>query len=167
MRRFYFVLWICVILLFRAPTLACTCNIPPPACFEYGRTEAVFIGTVKKVNPMLETSAIPFESVELSVDESFKGVTSHRLTTFNYGHSCAFNFQAGESYLFYGEVDETKRDEFGTNLCHRTARLKEDLADLEFLRTVKKDQPVYWAWGTISEWGFDSPLEVVRAEVLC
>jgi hypothetical protein len=151
-----------------APTsiLACTCNVRPPACFEYWRTEAVFIGTVRKVNRITETSTIPLETVELSVDESFKGVTSPRIATFNYGHSCAFTFEAGESFLFYGGLDKTNRDEFGTSFCHRTTRLKDGLVDLEFLRAIKNDTPVYWAWGTISELGYDVPLEGIRAEVL-
>jgi hypothetical protein len=40
------------------------------------------------------------------------------------------------------------------------------LVDLEFLRSVRDNRPVFWAWGTISRWGYDQPLSGIRAEVL-
>lgn len=146
--------------------LACTCDIRPPACFEYGRTEAVFIGTVKKVNPVTETSSFPLETVEIAVDESFRGVTTPFVTTFNDRHSCAFTFKPGDSFLFYGGFNKDRPDEFGTSFCHRTQLYKENLVDLEFLRAVKDNRPVYWAWGTISEWYYSTPVKGIRAEVL-
>jgi hypothetical protein len=100
------------------------------------------------------------------LDESFRGVKGSLLSTFNYGHSCAHTFKVGESFLFYGGLDANQPKQCGTSLCHRTAPLKDDLVDFEFLRAVKDNHPVYWVWGTISEWGYDSPLKDIRAEVL-
>lgn len=142
----------------------CTCEIRPPACFDYWRSEAVFVGTVKKVNAVTETSRFPMETVEISVDESFRGVSAPLVMTYNYGHSCAFTFRAEDSFLFYGGLDGTT--EFSTSYCTRTTRLRDDLGDLEFLKAVKEKREVYWVWGTISEFGYMSPLPGIRAEVL-
>ena len=164
MRRLLFnYLLITSILATPLSVLPCTCNVRPPACFEYWRDDAVFIGTVKRVNPI---SAFPMETVELSVDESFKGVTTSTLSTFNYGHSCAFTFKPGQSFLFYGSLDDTDSSQFATGLCNRTRLLENAEVDLRFLRAVKENRPVYWAWGTITYWGYDTPLAGIRAEVL-
>lgn len=143
---------------------ACTCNVRPPACFEYWRTEAVFVGTIQKVNPITEGSRFASETVEVSVSEAFRGVNTPSVTTSNYETSCSFRFKAGESFLFYGALNKT--NEFGTSFCTRTALLEKDPVDLEFLRAVKSDKPVYWAWGTISDSGYYSPVSGIRAEVL-
>lgn len=141
---------------------ACTCNVRPPVCYEFWRTETVFLGTVKEV---ARSAAYPFETVEVSVDESFLGISSPTAQTFNYGHSCAHTFAKGTQYLFYGALNK-KTAEFGTSLCSRTASVEHSKFDLDFLRSIKQNQSLYWIWGTISEFGFDVPVEGVRAEVV-
>jgi len=34
-------------LAFAIDARACTCNISPPVCFDYWRTDAIFVGTVR------------------------------------------------------------------------------------------------------------------------
>src|SRR5688572_19215302 len=105
---------------------ACSCDLPAPPCFDYSRNEAVFIGTVRKINAAENASdPFAFETVEISVDESFRGVTTPFVKTYNYGHSCGFQFKPEGSYLFYGLL--RKGYEFETSLCSRTTSLKGDL----------------------------------------
>ena len=145
--------------------LGCICDIRPPTCYEYWRTDVVFIGTVQKVyrddKPPLE-----LEKVEIAVTENFRGMERPLATTFNYGHSCAHTFNKGDRFLFYGSAATEDAGEFGTSLCMRTNRYSDTLDDLEFLRAVRDRRPVYWAWGTISKVGYDQPLQGIRAEVL-
>lgn len=144
--------------------LGCTCNIRPPACFSYWETETVFIGTVRNV---VGDEWQPESKVQIAVDESFRGALGSHAETYNYGHSCAHSFQEGHRYLFYGAPRRDEPRVFDTSYClGRTAIYSETLADLEFLRAVRDNKPVYWAWGTISEVGYDSPLKGISAEVL-
>ena len=140
---------------------ACTCNIRPPVCWEYWKTEDIFGGTVTKVyRPENEYE----ETVEVNVAEAFRGMNFRAATTRNYGHSCAHTFSQGETYLFYASHDRDNPSVFGTSLCTRTAG-KDDstyTSDLEFLRSVKAGQSLYWVWGTLSAIGYDEPFSNIR-----
>jgi hypothetical protein len=53
---------------------------------------------------------------------------------------CGFDFQAGETYLVYGNYDEGSANSLSTDICTRTRRLSEAGEDLSFL-FFYKDQP--------------------------
>ena len=144
-------------------SLACTCDIRPPACYEYHRTKTIFLGSVSSVSFPVSS---PVEHVSVNVVENFLGMNSTTAETFNYRHSCAHTFINGEAYLFYGETETDKPTLFGTSLCTRTTEEKYAQADLEYLRAVKAGNSLYWIWGTISEIGYSPPLSGIRAEVL-
>ena len=143
--------------------IACICNIRPPACYEYWRTETLFLGTVSSV---IQPDASSFESVLIDVSENFRGMDSDNARTFNYDHSCAHSFEKGETYLFYGIPEKEDSRQFGTGLCTRTAEVEHASDDLEYLRAVKEGESLYWIWGTISEIGYEPPMSGIRAEVL-
>ncbi len=141
----------------------CTCNVSPPPCYEFWRTDAVFIGTVKKVH---RDDSFPFDKVEIGVEENFRGMSSSVAETYNYGHSCAHTFKDGEKYLFYGSIDKDVRNRIATGLCNRTSQFNDSIVDFEFLRSLRSNESAFWIWGTISEIGFDIPLRGIRAEIL-
>ncbi len=150
---------------------ACICNLPPPPCYEFWRTDAVFAGKVKKVD---EGTSANDSRVIVDVVENFRGMDQTRAVTGNYPTSCSHHFAEGESYLFYAALGkfysalgENDGGSFGTSLCTRTTRLSDDLVDLEFLRAVQGGKSNYWIWGTISKgYEYDTPLKGIRAEVL-
>jgi hypothetical protein len=53
---------------------------------------------------------------------------------------CGFDFQAGETYVVYGNYDEGSSNSLSTDICTRTRRLSEAGEDLAFL-FFYKDQP--------------------------
>ena len=144
---------------------ACICNIPPPACSEYWETEDLFVGTVTKV---YRPENAYEDSVEVNVDETFKGMNFRTALTHNYGHSCAHGFSEGETYLFYASHNKERPSEFGTSLCDRTSRKGQSryVSDLEFIRSVKSGASLFWIWGTLAEIGGDSPRSGIKASVL-
>jgi hypothetical protein len=144
---------------------ACICNIRPPVCYEYWRTEAIFVGTVREVQRSEDTFV---ENVGVEINESFLGMSLKKARTYNYGHSCAFNFQPGLTFLFYAGLDKEKLGDFGTSFCTRTSSDNQASFsdDLKYLRAVKEGKSLFWIWGTISYWGYDEPLSGIRAEVI-
>ncbi len=148
-----------------ATVLACTCELRPPACYEYSRTSRIFLGTVASVST---TENSPFEEVEMKVLESFVGETPEKTFTYNYGHSCAHTFKLGETYLIYGSGvgEDGRKNEFSTSLCTRTAKESDAQTDLQFLRAVKRGESLFWISGTISKTGYYLAQSGIRAEVL-
>jgi hypothetical protein len=53
---------------------------------------------------------------------------------------CGYDFQAGETYLVYGNYDEGSSNSLSTDICTRTRRLSEAGEDLAYL-FFYKDQP--------------------------
>jgi Carboxypeptidase regulatory-like domain len=53
---------------------------------------------------------------------------------------CGFDFQAGETYVVYGNYDEGSANSLSTDICTRTRRLSEAGEDLSYL-FFYKDQP--------------------------
>lgn len=151
-------------LLFVVQVNACICDVPPPPCYEYWRTDAVFVGSVSKV---IEDPDNPADvKVTVSVENNFKGMMFREATTENYGHSCAWDFEEGEKFLFYAELNKNDRSQFGTHFCHRTQKYKDDLTDFEFLNAVKEGKETFWIWATIRSSLGDTGVNGVRAELV-
>jgi hypothetical protein len=90
-------------LLFVVRVSACICDVPPPPCYEYWRTDAVFVGSVSKV---LHDPDNPADvKVTVNVEKNFKGMTFREATTENFGHSCAWDFKEGQRFLFYAGLN--------------------------------------------------------------
>lgn len=144
---------------------ACTCNLPPPVCSEYWEIDDIFVGSITKV--YRPEDAVQ-ERVDVKVEESFRGMDFSIAHTYNYGHSCAFTFSEGSTYLFYAAHDKDKPNEFGTSFCMRTLRDgdAEFTSDLEYLRSVKAGKSLFWIWGTISKIGYDMPFPGIRVTLL-
>jgi hypothetical protein len=144
------------------------CEKPPPPCVAFSESEAVFVGTVKNVIQDNETEPIP--KVEIEVEQNFRGMKSKTAFTYNYSHSCAWTFEKGEKFLFYGSLAEKDENYFSTHFCTRTQEFDEKLIDFEFLNSLNNPTPNYWIWGTITKISDTSylghqPLQGVKAQV--
>lgn len=143
---------------------ACTCEAPPPPCYEYWRTEAVFVVKVSKVSTNLDN---PVDiRVDISVEQNFKGMSFSMAQTANYGHSCAWTFKEGDRFLFYAGLNKANLADFGTNFCTRTRRYDDSSSDLEFLNAVRTGEKKYWVWATVTGGMSGTPIRGVRAEII-
>ena len=142
-------------------SLACTCEIPPPPCYEYWRTDAIFVGKISKIDRSPEK---PFPEVVVSVEENFKGLDTKTAITGNFPNSCAYDFIEGDRFLFYANINGNDPFKFGTSFCTRTTHYDSRLVDLEFLDAVKAKESKYWVWVTARSNG--KPLAGLRAKVI-
>lgn len=149
--------------LLSSKVFACTCQSPPPPCYSYWQSDAVFVGRVSKI-ARVEDSYL--ERVEVSVEESFKGMDFPIALTDNFPTSCSFSFTEDQRFLFYTSISTSRPEYFGAGLCTGTKPFREDLGDFEFLRAVKNGESNYWIWVTIAR-GFDNDgVQGVKAEVI-
>lgn len=142
---------------------ACSCEIPPPPCVQYWRTDTVFVGKVANVES--NTSEL-FPKVTVGVEENYKGMNFGTAITVNFPSSCSFTFNSGERFLFYGSLDKKNPNTFGAGFCSGTTLFQKDLGDIEFLDGLKNKKSTYWIWATVSKDYFDTPAQGVLAEVL-
>lgn len=161
-----------VALLILSPQLAyaCQCRIVPPPCYAYWESDAIFTGKIKKIYQFKEGDFQPLDKVEIAVEKNFKGMPFTTAFTYNFGHSCAWNFDEGENLLFYANVGKAEPNSFGTGLCTRTGVIRENFnfensLDFSFFKQLKSKTRNYWVWGTISQRA-DKPLAGFKAEVI-
>lgn len=141
-------------------SLACICLLPPPPCYAYSESEAVFVGTVKNVIRDDE-NIIP--KVVVEIEQNFKGMKGKTAYTYNYATSCHWSFDKNDKFLFYTDLDEKDKNYFFTSYCTRTQKFEDDLVDFEFLNSVKNSTPNYLIWGQTS---YDNqPLKEIQAQV--
>lgn len=160
-----FILLMSVLLVMPADLLACTCEPPPPPCYAYGESDAVFIGEIKNISPNALNPGF-LDKVEVGVIQSFKGMTYKTAYTHNSGHSCMWTFHKGQKLLFYVNTNDKDKNLFGAGLCSRTSRFDEGLSDFNFFKSLADTTPRYWIWGTtFRDWG-GGPIQGIRAEVL-
>lgn len=144
-------------------TFGCICDVPPPPCVQYWRTDTVFVGTVKRI---FRDTTPEWDKVEVEVNEPFRNMNFSIAQTDNWGSSCSHRFSSGEKYLFYGTFAKDEQSIFGAGLCSRTRLITRASKDLDFLRAVASGRSTFWIWGTITTSGRDTPIKGVRAQVL-
>lgn len=127
------------ILLF-SPELAraCSCAGTPSVCGAFALTEAVFVGTVTRVENQIAKGQGEYEHIVgqvayVQVDEPFKGVKTAQLIFRSYGSSCDVRYEEGQRWLFYASYN--KKDKAWTiGGCGRSALLQYTGDDLLYLR---------------------------------
>ena len=115
------------------PVEACSCADPWPVEEALEKRDAVFSGTVLKIErPRRITSSATLITVTLKVDQVWKGDVEEVVTvkTAVSTASCGYPFVENESYLIYASHDG---NDFRTGLCDRTALLNQARSDLEQL----------------------------------
>lgn len=86
------------------PVYACSCVIPGTPQEEMEKSDAVFSGTVTKIDDSFETGY----DVTLEVIEAWKGVegTLIKVHTGMGGGDCGFGFKEGEQYVVYASLTD-------------------------------------------------------------
>lgn len=118
---------------------ACSCLPPPPAMESLEQAAAVFAGKVVKVEPApSETNVEPIK-VTFEVSKVWKGELNKTTIVSTAANSamCGNYFEVGEKYLVYAY---SEGDELMTNICSRTARLKDARQDINDLGSALKPQ---------------------------
>lgn len=121
------------------------------------RVSAVFLGTVVAINPSKMPHSEFFGDmldVTLSIEESYKGVSSKEVvvTTASSEAACGFPFRKGEQYVVYASEQEQK---LYTSICQRTLPLKVVGKDLNYLRKLTTAGPSVSIGGSYKRYTFD------------
>jgi hypothetical protein len=106
--------------------LACSCVPPPPPVDALAQSDAVFVGTVLKIEDGTDNRSVTFR-----VTRYWKGIDAFVVTVstgFNDG-DCGYPFQEGKPYLVYAHGEK----ELHTNICTRTRLLSDAREDLDEL----------------------------------
>lgn len=156
-------LTICLLILFSFQSIfACRCEVTPPPCYEYSKSDAVFIGTVKEIK---RNEIEPEAKIKLEVNKNYKGANGSFIKAKTFGSSCDFEtFTIGKKYLIYGKHVNKNKDFIYTNYCSRSTLFKPNLIDLDFLNSLDPSKPSYLIWGTIT-FPFNKPYKVVQTKV--
>jgi len=121
-------------------SLACSCFGRTSACASFTAAEAVFVGTVTRVENQTvklddAREAIAGQTAYVQVDESFKGTKAVELVFRSYGTSCDPVYKEGQQWLFYAYFN--KKDKAWTiAACDRSTLIKDAAADLLYLRAL-------------------------------
>ena len=119
------------------------CSTPDPLgppCFEYWRTDAVFIGLVTKVERTPSESVADVRTTAyLNVEEAFRGVGRSAIVLEL--DQCSYEFRQGERYLVYAvrNVDTHKLEVRAGN--SRTRPVSEASEDLQYIRGLTTAEP--------------------------
>lgn len=118
---------------------ACQCvEYGVPVCAAYWRSDAVFVGLVQDITPVVKKSdrEIPTVVLHFIVEQPFRGVSGNRVEVVTMsGTMCDIKFDRGKRYLIYAVLDSDSKQLF-TGFCMRTTELEHAGDDLEYIRAV-------------------------------
>jgi len=157
-----------------------TCMAPGPVCYEYWKTDVVFVGRVTDIShpdfPEGQTSP-PATMVHFSVEEVFRGVKGNEIEIASgirrlgnlrtSADGMGYSFEIGQRYLVYGYRSTTDRW-IRASRCSRTRPLAEAADDLKYIRGLSRAQPGANIFGMVfrrGEWIQDDregPLKGIR-----
>jgi hypothetical protein len=121
-------------LLSALPAEACRCALAPLPCAAFQESDVVFAGRVVSIDTIqLSGDDSDMMRVDFAVLEAFRGVESTMVSLINGPGDCAFDFEAGESYVVYGRRWDKSPLPL-TGLCTRTRLLISAADDLAYLR---------------------------------
>lgn len=120
---------------------ACTCGLPlrnvslkQQVIEARKKSKAVFSGQVVEItaNP-----GVYYIVVKLKVEKTWKSILGEdvSIVTGRGGGDCGFPFTVGETYLVYAYG--SGKHKLGTNICQRTATIKEAAEDVKILEKRK------------------------------
>lgn len=126
---------------------------PGPACQEFWRADAIFIGVATQVAPIPSSTELmiaPYlkSRVTFSLEENFKGIEGTR--TIIDLDDCGHNFQEGERYLVYAyrEPNDNRLDVRAGST--RTRLVSEAKEDLEYIRGLSAEEAGSRIFGTVT-----------------
>jgi len=120
-------------------TMACACGSGASVCGAFISAEAVFVGTVSRVEIKTTKTelgeAIAGQIAYVQVEESFKGVKESEMLFRSYGSSCDPQYKEGERWLFYAYFN-SKEKAWEIHACDRSTRIERAADDLLYLRNL-------------------------------
>ena len=118
--------------------MACSCAGTPAVCESFAAAEAVFVGTVTRVEDKTVKApdgreAIVGQTANVQVEESFKGAKESAMIFRSYGTSCDTRYEEGQRWLFYAYFN---RDDKAWQIqgCDHSTLLERAADDLLYLR---------------------------------
>lgn len=138
-----------------------TCPAPGPACYEYWKTDVVFVGLVTEIShPEIAEGEnwAPASLARFSVEDAFRGVKGKeieiaaskrragiiRSSTDDMG----YRFEKGQRYLVYAHRSTTNKWVW-SSICSRTRPLAEAAGDLKYIRGLSRAKPGGTILGTV------------------
>ena len=120
--------------------LACSCGSRPSVCASFYMAEAVFVGTVSRVENKSAKSENGEEytggqTAYVQVEESFKGAKVSEMIFRSYGSSCDPVFREGERRLFYAYFNKDEKV-WEIHACDRSTLIEWASDDLLYLRNL-------------------------------
>ncbi|MBV9960180.1 MAG: carboxypeptidase regulatory-like domain-containing protein [Acidobacteria bacterium] len=128
-----------IMLLLGGRAFACSCAGSPSVCESYAGAEAVFIGSVQRVEqapPVRDEDGRTFSGgqfAHVQVEKLFKGSAGASVVFRTYGTSCDVRYEAGQRWLFYAHYDKEKKV-WGIRACGRSTRVENGADDLLYLQ---------------------------------
>ena len=118
---------------------ACTCLQSGPACQDYWRAGAVFLGRVDSISRQAakQSSRLPgTRRVTLTVIEAFSGVSpgTIEVRTGMGGGDCGYGFRQGAEYVVYAQRNE--EGQLTVSMCSRTRQVEQASDDLSYARAI-------------------------------
>ncbi|HEU4833197.1 MAG TPA: carboxypeptidase-like regulatory domain-containing protein [Pyrinomonadaceae bacterium] len=121
--------------------LACSCGGSPSICGSFAAAEAVFVGTITRVEQKrvkVPDAPDAFNAQQIAyvqVDEAFKGAKESELIFRSYGSSCDATYIASQRWLFYAHFNKDK-NEWELRDCDRSTLIEWAADDLIYLRNL-------------------------------
>jgi hypothetical protein len=152
------------------PALACSCLGTPSVCGAFELAEAVFVGTVTRVENQTARDEDGQENIVgqvayVQVDEAFKGVKASELIFRSYNTSCDTRYEAGERRLFYANYGKEDKA-WAIGGCGRSTLLQGAGDDLLYLRglpgSAQKTRIAGELWNRANE----KPLAGVKVKLI-
>ncbi|MEJ7700442.1 MAG: carboxypeptidase regulatory-like domain-containing protein [Pyrinomonadaceae bacterium] len=129
------------LLFFVASEMQASCDriVQHPPCTEFWRADAVFIATAIEVETKPQIyEGVPPITARLKIEEVFKGGIKEKEFIFE-SNDCGFQFKQGEKYLVYAH---RRNNKLNVQIGHtRTKLLAEATEDLNYLRSLQRDEP--------------------------
>jgi hypothetical protein len=113
-----------------------------PPCYEYYKSDAVFVGTVKAIENL---------KIDFAVEESFLGEASREITVYD-SFACGFKaFEVGKKYLVYARKDlPFAKGKLGVNGNSKIIEFPKAEKDVNELRVfLGQTEASIYGWATL------------------
>jgi hypothetical protein len=159
------------------PAHACSCIYQGPACQAYWKTDAVFDGTVTRIEK-IEREEVSGDRVftfhdlrvTLEVHQAWKGLSTRtvQVTTSAGGSSCGYQFEEGVRYLVFAYQWPGGGGLLSASSCSLTQRYDAARASVDFLESLAKPAAGGRVFGSVTtgarQFVHDRPYERQQTE---
>ena len=118
---------------------ACSCGGYPSACEAYANADAVFIGSVQRVEQLKPkkddegNEYVAGQIAHIQIEKIFKGIKATEVVFRTEGSSCDAVYEEGQRWLFYAYYDK-KSKTWDTRACDRSSLIENVADDLLYLQ---------------------------------